>query len=229
MRFPASTSFWSAAVVSLCLAGCAATVPSSRSARQGAAANSKPAVVSPAKPTGKAAGAAVAKPVEASRPPIIERDATKGAYEAALQQMQSGQGAAAELSLREVIKGQPQLPGPYANLALLRLREGDAAEAEQLILEAIKRNGKNPEYHNLLGIASRRQGHFQQAKEAYERALQIDASYANAVLNLGILYDLYLMDLVNAKRYYQSYQKMRPSEAQAINVWLSDLEQRARK
>jgi len=213
------------------LAGCAATVSSSRSATQGAAAISKPAVTVQAKPAAKGAVAVAPKPIEASRPPISERDAAKGTYDLALRQMQSGQAAAAELSLREVIKGQPPLPGPYANLALLRLREGegDEVEAEQLILEAIKRNGRNPEYYNLLGIASRRQGHFQQAKEAYERALQIDANYANAVLNLGILYDLYLMDLVNAKRYYQSYQKMRPSEAQAINVWLSDLEQRARK
>jgi len=229
MRFPASTSVWSAALVVLCLASCAATVPSSRSASQGSAASSKSAAVPQAKPAGKGAVAVVSKPVEASRPSIVERDAAKGSYDLALQQMQSGQAAAAEQSLREVIKGQPPLPGAYANLALLRLRGGDAVEAEQLISEAIKRNGKNPEYYNLLGIASRRQGHFQQAKEAYERALQLDANYANAVLNLGILYDLYLMDLVNAKRYYQSYQKMRPSEAQAISVWLSDLEQRARK
>ena len=64
------------------------------------------------------------------------------------------------------------------------------AELEQ----AAKLSPRQPIYLNQLGIAYRQQGQFAKARDAYERAIALDPGYAAALLNLGILYDLYLGD-----------------------------------
>ncbi len=239
MALRASIRCWLALTVCVGLVACASTstVPAAASPGQRSAPSLPAQTRAPNPPD--LPRLAVREKAETS-PPLLsppqnrqtsspDPDRQKAQYALALQQLQGGQTALAEQSLREITKAQTPLPGAYANLAILRLRANDGVEAEKLLLEAIKRNAQNSEYYNLLGLSLRYQGRFLPAKEAYEHALQIDGGNANAMLNLGILYDLYLVDLVNAKRYYQSYLKIRPDESQAVGVWLTDLEQRIGK
>jgi hypothetical protein len=58
----------------------------------------------------------------------------------------------------------------------------------------------------------------------------LDPAYAPAVLNLGILYDLYLWDGVRALELYDRYLQMTPGGDEQVQRWVRDLQNRtARK
>jgi tetratricopeptide (TPR) repeat protein len=71
-------------------------------------------------------------------------------------------------------------------------------------------------------------GDFGKAKASYERSIALDAAYAPAVLNLGILYDLYLWDGARALELYDRYLQMTPGDTQ-VQRWVADLRNRSGK
>ena len=54
----------------------------------------------------------------------------------------------------------------------------------------------------------------------------MDANYSPAVLNLGILYDLYLWDGVRALELYDRYLQLTPGGDAQVQRWISDLRNR---
>ena len=72
----------------------------------------------------------------------------------------------------------------------------------------------------------RQRGQFAQARKAYEKALGINAAYASAHLNLGILNDLYLQNLDTALQHYQRYQVLTGDSDKQVAKWIIDLERR---
>jgi tetratricopeptide (TPR) repeat protein len=79
---------------------------------------------------------------------------------------------------------------------------------------------------NQLGISLRHQGRFDQARDAYERAIGLDPNYAAAVLNLGILLDLYLGDAPAALTRYQRYLTLSPTGDVLVTKWVAELQNR---
>lgn len=148
-------------------------------------------------------------------------------YERALTALQRGQTAAAEHVFQRLCEKYPDLAGPCANLALLHFQAGRLDQAEKHFLAAVARNSREPRYYNHLGVVYRNLGRFTDARKAYGQALILDDSYAEAHLNLGILYDLYLGDYSAATRHYQRYAELVPQEAPRVNGWLADLQKRA--
>jgi Flp pilus assembly protein TadD len=80
--------------------------------------------------------------------------------------------------------------------------------------------------YNHLGVVLRQRGQFEQARQSYETAIRINAAYASAHLNLGILNDLYLQDLATALRHYQRYQVLTGDSDKQVAKWIIDLERR---
>ncbi|WP_088286754.1 tetratricopeptide repeat protein [Ideonella sp. A 288] len=78
---------------------------------------------------------------------------------------------------------------------------------------------------NAEGIAHREAGRFAEAQAAYERALALDGGYAPALLNLGILWDLYLHDGARALAQYDAYQRVSGGDA-TVDRWIADLRNR---
>ncbi len=116
----------------------AAGAPAAGTPAAGAASANVPAA-------GAAAGAAgsAATPVQAA--PIPERATQQ--YAQALQLMKSGRTTDAELELKQLVAGYPQLTGPQLNLGLLylhdsRLPEAEAAFKAALALIAVQRRGR---------------------------------------------------------------------------------------
>jgi tetratricopeptide (TPR) repeat protein len=70
-------------------------------------------------------------------------------------------------------------------------------------------------------------GDFTKAKASYEQSISIDAAYAPAVLNLGILYDLYLWDGARALELYDRYLQLSPGGDDQVKRWVSDLRNRS--
>jgi tetratricopeptide (TPR) repeat protein len=76
------------------------------------------------------------------------------------------------------------------------------------------------------GLAFRQSGQFDKARQAYEQALQLDPQLAPAVLNLGILFDLYLGDGTRALAQYERYLTLTPQGDANVSKWIADLKNR---
>ncbi len=83
----------------------------------------------------------------------------------------------------------------------LRRDELLAKSAYELEMAVIQ-NPKLPEAHNQLGVTYRFQGRYDGAEQAFERALELDSDFAEALLNYGIM-RLERNDVAGAKELYQ--------------------------
>ena len=93
--------------------------------------------------------------------------------------------------------------------------------------KAVQRSPQRPDLHNQLGITYRMAGAFAKAKASYEQSISLDGTYAPAVLNLGILYDLYLWDGARALELYDRYLQLTPGGDDQVKRWVSDLRNRS--
>ena len=166
-----------------------------------------------------------AGPVKAEPPVNAE---SRQMYQQALTALGAGRYPEAERALLAVIRREPGLAGPRANLGILYARTGHPAQAVESLKQAISLNPDRAAYYNELGMVSRREGRFDEARRYYAKALDLDPNYAYAHLNIGILYDLYLQDAAKAMQHYQRYRELAPGEAGTVTKWIADLQQRGR-
>ena len=147
-------------------------------------------------------------------------------YEQALQVLKEGDAEAALIVLERLSVDAPDKPYLFTNLGLAYFRLERSDEAEIAFVEAIERDAGDAVAYNHLGILQRRKGEFQAALDQYRRALEIDAEYAGAHLNLGILFDLYLQDLEMALQHYQVYRSLNADDNPQLDGWIVDIERR---
>ena len=168
-----------------------------------------------------AAGAA--DPGAAPDAPIPERAAQQ--YAQALQFMRSGRNTDAELELKALVVGYPQLTGPQLNLGLLYLRDSRLPEAEAVFKAALELKPANAVASNELGIVERKLGKFAEAEAAYQRTIAAEPNYAPAHLNLGVLYDLYLAQPKKALDEFERYIQI-AGENKQVAGWVVELRKR---
>jgi len=166
-----------------------------------------------------------AAPVKAE--PAVNAE-SRQMYQQALAALGAGRYPEAERALLAMVRREPELAGPRANLGILYARTGHPAQALESLKQAIRLNPDRAAYYNELGMVSRREGRFEEARGYYAKALDLDPNYAYAHLNIGILYDLYLQDASRAMQHYQRYRELTPSEAGTVAKWIADLQQRGR-
>jgi len=167
----------------------------------------------------------VANPAKAE--PAVNAE-SRQMYQQALTALGAGRYSEAERVLLAVIRREPELAGPRANLGILYARTGHPVQAFESLKQAIRLNPDRAAYYNELGMVSRREGRFDEARRYYAKALDLDPGYAYAHLNIGILYDLYLQDAAKAMQHYQRYRELAPGEAGTVTKWIADLQQRGR-
>ncbi len=141
----------------------------------------------------------------------------------------AGRTAEAERGFASLTKSDPELAGPYANLGLIHRQGGKTAEAVAALEKAVQLSPQRAELHGQLGLAYRMHGDFAKARASYEKAIALDAAYAAAVLNLGILYDLYLWDGERALELYDRYMQLTPGGDEQVQRWIADLRNRSAK
>lgn len=147
-------------------------------------------------------------------------------YFAALQALKSDRLDEAMASFRAMATKYPGLSGPQVNQALIYVRQEKWDDALKSVDTALKINSRNPYAWNLRGVVLRQQGKFADSRKAYENALSIDAMYARAHFNLGVLADLYLLDQQLALDHYEKYQALQKKPDPAVNNWIADLRNR---
>jgi len=191
------------------------------------------AVVAPLTPAPAPAPAAAPAPVAVPTPEAAKPEAeapvsasVQRAYDDARRALRAGKIEEAERGFRALTQSNPELGGPYANLALIHRQAGKLPEAMTELEKAVSANPRQPIYFNQLGITYRQHGQFVKAREAYEKAIALDSSYAAAHLNLAILHDLYLSDGKRALELYDRYLALSPSGDATVTKWVADLKNR---
>jgi tetratricopeptide (TPR) repeat protein len=174
-----------------------------------------------------AAPAVADAPKPASTGPIAP--ATQRAYDDALALMRAGHAADAERGFRALTQSNPELAGPHANLGLLARQAGHLPEAVKELEKATELAPGLVVAWNQLGLAYRQGGEFNKARDAYEHAIALDPGYATAVLNLGVLDDLYLGDNARALELYTRYLALTPAGDAVVTKWVADVRNRLPK
>lgn len=176
--------------------------------------------VESATPTPAERAAAIVK-TETEVAPAAQR-----AFDDARKALRAGRVDEAERGFRALVKSNPELGGPHANLGLIQRQAGKLPEAVAELEQAVQLAPQQAQFRNQLGITYRLQGKFNEARAAYEKALDLEPDYASATLNLGILHDLYLWDGKRALELYERYLALTPAGDATVSKWISDLKNR---
>ncbi len=125
--------------------------------------------------------------------------------------------------LEPLAKAQPGMSLAGLNLAIAQARSGHDAQAEPLLRQVLAQSHGNAVAWNELGMLQRRAGHFTEARQSYEQAVAANAGYADAELNLAILYDLYLQQPAQAVPHYRRYQTLTAKPDKRVTLWIAEL------
>ena len=158
----------------------------------------------------------------------IEEEAalTRRDYDLALTTMRQGNYLLAINQFMTFNTTHPGHSGAYVNLGILYHKTNQLELAEKALRQAVELNPKQPKAQNLLGMVYRELGRFNDALTAYNSAIAADENYADAYLNLGILYDLYLLDGKKALQFYSQYQKLTGNTDAQVSLWVKELKLR---
>lgn len=157
-------------------------------------------------------------------PPVSERSAAL--FERANGALQDARWIEAETLLLEITADQPELAGPWYNLARALIGQGREEDAVTALQRAVAASPDHCAAHSELGVLLRRRGEFAAAEAHYLACLERRPDYAPALLNLGILYELYLGRLDEALAAYERYQALAADPDQRVGAWLVDLRRR---
>ncbi len=147
-------------------------------------------------------------------------------YQAALDDLKNKKVKSAIKQLEALSETAPELDYLFTNIGLAYLKIEDYMRAETAFQRAISLNIRDFVAYNHLGVIKRTQGEFKEARQAYEKAISIDENYAQAHLNLGILFDIYFQDLKLALKQYQKFQSLNASPDKTVASWIIDIERR---
>ena len=150
-------------------------------------------------------------------------------FNEAVVDMQAEDWDAAETKLALLTEKYPELSGPWLNTGIVYIHKNNLEAAEQHFKNAIEANTNNFDAYNQLAILYRGRGKFKQAEALYKTALSHWPDHATSHCNLGILYNLYLQELMQAEHHYQECQRLNGRPEQEVRLWLADVRQHMRE
>lgn len=147
-------------------------------------------------------------------------------FTASLQAIRAGRWAQAERQLLALAEGYPDYSNIFLNLGIIYLETDRADAAISAFERAIAADPRSAAAYNHLGAALRKAGMFRQAEANYLRALQRIPDHPETHLNLGILCDLYLGKLDEARQHYEFYQSQQIEADPEVSIWIADIDRR---
>jgi tetratricopeptide (TPR) repeat protein len=160
-----------------------------------------------------------------SEPPV----AARAQFESALAAQRAEQWPEAERQFAQMLEKYPYLSGPALNLASIYAQTQRPQLAEEHYQSALRINPDNFAAGVQYGVWLRKQGRFADAEAVYLKTLERNPDYADAHLNLAILYDLYLGRLAPALEHYQHYLAASGATDSPVQGWVADLERRLQR
>lgn len=128
--------------------------------------------------------------------------------------------------LERIVKTDKSLAGPWVMMGHIALAEKDISAAETHFKKAINVNKLNVNAYIPLAKIYRQKGDFIRAQNIYEEALAVWKDFPEAHLNLGILYDIYLNDPLQAQQHMEAYQFLTGYEDSTVKEWLEEVRSR---
>jgi tetratricopeptide (TPR) repeat protein len=168
-----------------------------------------------------------AEPVE----PVIVRPvvvAERGGEEvvAALALLKEGNFRQAEANLEEILKVRADIPEAHFNLGWVKHQLKKYAEAIVQLQNGLRLRPGEVRAYNLMALSQRELGQFAEAEATYAKALAITPDSDRLHLNLGILYDLYLLKPEAALEHYRRYQALQKTPDTKVAGWITVLERK---
>lgn len=128
--------------------------------------------------------------------------------------------------LTQITEAEEGLAGPWVMLGSIAVKENDLALAEEHLRKAISVNRLNVNAYIPLAKLYRQKGDFVRAQNVYQQALTVWKDYPEAHLNLGILYDIYLNDPLQAQQHMEAYQFLTDYKDKTVKNWLQEVRSR---
>lgn len=155
--------------------------------------------------------------------------AARSQFDAAVALQRAQQWPEAERQFEQLLDKYPHLSGPALNLALICAQTQRPQLAEDYFKRALQINPNNAAAGTQYGAWLRAQGRFNEAETLYLQTLAHSPDYADAHLNLAILYDLYLGRLEPALEHYQRYLAANAAAESPVQGWVADLQRRLQR
>ncbi len=143
-------------------------------------------------------------------------------FKKATASMEAGQFAKAELVFEQLQVAYPSILELPVNLAISQYQQGQYPAAKTTIAAILQKDSSVAQAYNLQGLILQKEGQFEQAKQAFEKAIDRKGQYAEALYNLALLYDVYLQDIAKAVTYYNQYLAI-VGEDEATQGWVDQL------
>lgn len=120
----------------------------------------------------------------------------------------------------------PALAATLAEQGRQALEQGNAVAAKRAWRQAVELNPADPVVVNNLALLLVEDRSFVEATSLLARGLEHSPRVAELHYNLGVIAELYLLDLQKALAHYQRYREFSEAEDQAVAGWIADLERR---
>lgn len=120
----------------------------------------------------------------------------------------------------------PAFSGPLTDLGILYAQGQQHELALSSLSRAVKANPGNEVAHNWLGTLYRENGEPLRAEQSYRNAITARPTYAQAHLNLAILYDVVLHRPREALVSYHDYQRIAGDNNLIVAAWIREIEGR---
>lgn len=144
-------------------------------------------------------------------------------YKSALALLSNGKLDAAAKKFLAITQLQPQLAGPWANLAIINIKKNNLTTAKAFAQQAIVHNPKSSDLLNIAGSIAFEQGEAKKALEYYSKATEYAPSDPQLYYNLALVYDTYLQNIPQAIAYYEKYLALAKIPDKRTQTWLNEL------
>lgn len=132
-------------------------------------------------------------------------------------------------ALTKMRQDYPKLSGPAVNLGLVYWKQKNYAQAGQYFETAQTINKYNPDAYTQFAVMLREQGKFSEAEAQYLKALTVWPHNPQAHRDLGVLYDLYLVQPEKALQHFTMCDQLSSEPNKEIKGWILELNRRLNK
>ncbi len=143
--------------------------------------------------------------------------------------IKNGRSNEAITALTKMRQDYPKLSGPAVNLALLYWKQKNYAQAQTAFEQAQGINKYNPDAYTQFAVMLREQGKFTEAEAQYLKALAVWPHNFQAHRDLGVLYDLYLVQPEKALQHFTLCDQLSAEPNKEIKGWIIELNRRLNK